>query len=49
MIDLREICAKAKYLHEEWSDLLRQGLREYIIEEFEVSTMATHLAWLQGR
>ena len=47
---LKEVCANAGYKHDEYGHLNRQGLRDYIIEkEFEVSTMATHLAWLQGR
>lgn len=48
--ELTEICANAEYPREEWGHLKRQGLRDYIIEkEFQVRTMADHLAWLQGR
>ena len=48
--ELREVCASAEYPREEWGHLLRQPLRDYIInKEFQVRTMAAHLAWLQGR
>ena len=48
--ELKEICSGAGYPFGEYGHLLRQPLRDYIIEkEFEVSSMATHLSWLQGR
>ena len=48
--ELKEVCSGAKYPFDEYGHLNRQGLRDYIIEkEFQVRTMADHLAWLQGR
>lgn len=48
--EFKEVCSKAKYPFVEFKDLNKQGLRDYILDkEFQVSAVATHLAWLQGR